>query len=208
METTYFKVNYEGNGIDHMNINIVELNESYYQVGDEIAVFDGKICVGAVKLSEMDINNNAVSIPASASYLNGTNGFVNGNDIELKVWKNESNEEVKLLPNVIEGNMIFNKQASVFVLLNNQSTNVSDEFNNLKIDMYPNPATDNVTIRFSNFPEAGTKIMLMDVTGKVIATRVAQSTLEILNVGNLSAGMYLVKTEFNNNFQIQKLIKR
>ena len=97
LEPTYFCVSYEGNGIDHMNINIVELNETNLQVGDEIAAFDGEICVGAVKLTENDFNNNAVSIPASASDPNGVNGFTEGNPIELKVWKNETNEEDKLI---------------------------------------------------------------------------------------------------------------
>ena len=208
LEPTYFSVSYEGNGIDHMNINIVELNETNLQVGDEIAVFDGKICVGALKLTENDFNNNAVSIPASASDLNGINGFTNGNSIELKVWKNETNEEDKLIPNIIEGEITFNKQASVFVLLNNQSTNVKDEFNNLKIDMYPNPANNNVTVRFSVLPQEGTKINLLDAIGKDVISRVVESTHEVLNIQDLPSGMYLVKTQLNNNYRIQKLIKR
>ena len=107
LEPTYFKVSYEGNGLDHMNINIVELNETNLQVGDEIAAFDGKICVGALKLTENDFINNAVSIPVSASDSNGTNGFTKGNSIELKVWKNETNGEVKLLSKVIEGEICY-----------------------------------------------------------------------------------------------------
>ena len=61
--------------------------------------------------------------------------------------------------------MLFNKQASVFVLLNNQSTNIKNEFNSLKIDMYPNPASNNVTVRFSVLPEEGTKITLYGCYG-------------------------------------------
>ena len=50
----HFKVGYEGNGSDHMNINIENLNACNLKAGDEIAAFDGEICVGAVKLSESE----------------------------------------------------------------------------------------------------------------------------------------------------------
>ena len=208
MQTTHFKVCYEGNGINHMNINIAELNENNFQVGDEIAVFDGKICVGAVKLIEMDFNNKIISIPASSSDLDGANGFSDGNHVILKKWKSETNEEITLLPEIIEGEMIFNKQASVFTLLNNQSTSATDMFNNLQILIYPNPARSTATVRFSHLPEEGTKIILMDTMGKIILNRIVQNTEEILDIQHLPAGMYLVKTELYNTSQIQKLIKK
>jgi hypothetical protein len=191
-----------------MNINLVELAEANLQVGDEIAAFDGEICVGAIKLTEFDLNNNAVGMTVSASELNETTGFTVGNQIELKVWKNENGQESNTQPLVIEGEMIFNKQASVFVSLNNQSTNVTDMFDNLKIDMYPNPASDNVTIRFSALPAEGTQIKLMDILGNEILSHVVQNTQETLNIQNLPVGMYLIKTELYNNYRIQKLIKK
>ncbi|MBK6285935.1 MAG: T9SS type A sorting domain-containing protein [Draconibacterium sp.] len=131
-----------------------------------------------------------------------------GNQIELKVWKNENGKESKAQPLVIEGEMIFNKQASVFVSLNNQSTNVNDMFDNLKIDMYPNPASNNVTIRFSALPAEGTQIKLMDILGNEILSHVVQNTQETLNIQDLPVGMYLIKTELHNNYRIQKLIKK
>jgi hypothetical protein len=207
-ETTHFKVCYEGNGNNHMNINLVELAETNLQIGDEIAAFDGEICVGAIKLTEFDLNNNAVGLAVSASELNEITGYTVGNQIELKVWKNENGQESKAQPLVIEGDMIFNKQASVFVSLNNQSTNVADMFDNLKIDMYPNPASDNVTIRFSALPGEGTQIKLMDILGNEIFSHVVQNTHETLNIQDLPVGMYLIKTELHNNYRIQKLIKK
>jgi parallel beta-helix repeat protein len=207
-ETSYFKVCYEGNGINHMNINLVELNETNLHVGDEIAAFDGEICVGAIKLTEFDLANNAVGMAVSASELNETIGFTEGNPIVLKVWTNENGQESIFQPEVIEGDMIFNKQASVFVTLNSQSTIASDMFDNLKIDMYPNPANSFVTIRFSALPAEGTKIKLLDVLGNEIRTQVVQNTQETFNIQDLPVGMYVLKTESYNNQRIQKLIKR
>jgi hypothetical protein len=191
-----------------MNINIVDLIESSFQVGDEIAVFDGDICVGAVKLSEIDFNNNALSIPASASEFSRDNGFVEGNNIELKAWENESNKESKLIPMVNEGKMLFNKQASVFASFKGQTTSTEDLFNNLQIVMYPNPASSNVTIRFSVLPEEGTKILILDMMGREVFAKVVQNTSETINIQELQSGMYLVKTELFNKSKIQKLIKK
>jgi hypothetical protein len=74
--------------------------------------------------------------------------------------------------------------------------------------MYPNPASDNVTIRFSALPAEGTQIKLMDILGNKILSQVVQNTEETLNIKDLPVGMYLIKTELYNNYRIQKLIKK
>jgi hypothetical protein len=79
---------------------------------------------------------------------------------------------------------------------------------NFKIDLYPNPATNNVTIRFSEIPEDGTKITIYDMTGREMQSRIVQSTLETFDIQDLKSGMYLVKTDFTKSYQTQKLIKR
>jgi sulfur transfer protein SufE len=96
----------------------------------------------------------------------------------------------------------------VFVTLNSQSTIASDMFDNLKIDMYPNPANDKVTIRFSTLPNEETKISILDMMGRELQSRTAQNATETLDIQDLKSGMYFVKTEISNNVKTQKLIKR
>ncbi len=207
-EASYFQVSYVGNGVNHMNINIAELNKTNLRPGDEIAVFDGSICVGSIKLMEMDFENNAISIPASASELSKLDGFTDGNSIVIKAWKNETNEEIKLLSELIEGNLVFNKQASVFLTLNFQTTNVTNMFNDYTVSMFPNPASNRFTVKFSAFPETGTKITLLNATGRELNSRFAQNSEEVFEIHDLPGGIYFVKTEYNNNYHTQKLIKR
>jgi len=102
--------------------------------------------------------------------------------------------------------MIFEKQASVFALLKSQSTSVSDIFNNLTIDLYPNPASDKINIRFSNLPEIGTRIVLYDITGKQLISQLVQSTNEVMDVQSQPAGIYLAKTVSGDNYKVNKLI--
>ncbi|MRS03344.1 hypothetical protein EG832_09005, partial [bacterium] len=129
-ETSYFKADYTDNGFDHMNINIIDLDKTGFKAGDEIAVFDGNICVGAVKLATTDFENNAVSIPASAAEMIGMNGFADGNPVEVKAWSYETNEVKSLQLTESEGTLAFNRFASVFVQVNtNQVTGVTNDIN-------------------------------------------------------------------------------
>ncbi|MBK6283796.1 MAG: T9SS type A sorting domain-containing protein [Draconibacterium sp.] len=89
-----------------------------------------------------------------------------------------------------------------------QLTNTDELFNNLKIDVYPNPASNNVTIRFSELPEDGTRITIFDMTGREVQSRIVQNTLETFDIQALKQGIYIVKTELFNNIHTQKLIKR
>ena len=202
----YFNVDYEGNGSGHMNINIGNLYQSGLKAGDELAAFDGNICVGAVKLSENNMNINAVSIAASVSDENGVNGFIEVHPIEIRVWHWNENAAFEPQSEAIEGNMIYHSQASVFVYLMNMNAtgiNTLNPFVGVKI--YSNPASDRVTVKFTQQPEFGTRIILTDLTGKQLMIHLVQSVIEVLNVQFLPAGLYLMKTISGNNLTVSKL---
>ncbi|MBK6285928.1 MAG: right-handed parallel beta-helix repeat-containing protein [Draconibacterium sp.] len=196
----HFKVNYEGNGYGHMNINVIDFNKSLLKIGDEIAVFDKNKCVGAIKLNESHFNSNRISLAASSAETNINDGFHNGNIIDFRIWNKEKNQETKLLPEVIDGDLIYNKQASVFIRINE----VSDFDKNISI--YPNPASGYVQIRFLSLPEYGAEIQLLDVTGKQIINRKLQSNLEVINIENLPVGVYFIKTSIKSQSNTTKLI--
>ena len=80
--------------------------------------------------------------------------------------------------------MVYKKYGSVFVQLIDQNTTEINEFNSIDIDMFPNPANNKVTLKYSTLPNAGTKIVLSDITGKQLLSQTVQSTNEILDIGN------------------------
>jgi hypothetical protein len=206
LQPSHFNVDFAGNGLGHMNINIGNLLQYGLKVGDELAAYDGEICVGAVKLSESNINMNAVSIAASASDKKGTNGFTEGNPIELRVWNMHKRAVFHPQIEVLKGNMKYQKHTSLFVKLINKETIGANEFESIKIDMHPNPASNQVSILFSALPERGTKIELTDMAGRQLMVREVQSTEEVLNIQPQPAGMYLVKTISGDNYTVRKLI--
>jgi len=76
----------------------------------------------------------------------------------------------------------------------------------LKIDVFPNPCVDNVTVRFSETPQAGSHIEIMDLTGRKITSRVITNPEERFSLSEQPAGLYMVKTIVGSVEKITKLI--
>ena len=76
----------------------------------------------------------------------------------------------------------------------------------LKIDVFPNPCIDNVTVRFSETPEPGSRIEIIDITGKNVASRAITNTEERISLSEQSSGLYMVKTIIGLQEKITKLI--
>lgn len=74
----------------------------------------------------------------------------------------------------------------------------------LKIDVFPNPCKDNVTVRFSQMPDAGSHIEIMDITGRKVASREISNTDERFILSE-PAGLYMVKTIVGSKVVINKL---
>src|SRR5690606_26014262 len=96
-----------------------------------------------------------------------------------------------LIPETINGNMIFKKQESVFIKLNLEE-NLAENVN-----IYPNPSSGNVSIRFLNLPEDGADIHIFDISGKQIFNRKVKTNIEVINIENFPAGVYFIKTLLN-----------
>ena len=60
---TYIQESIGQNGVDHMNINIVNLLS--YNIGDKILAYDGENCVGLVVITENNLINKTANIICS-----------------------------------------------------------------------------------------------------------------------------------------------
>ena len=88
-------------------------------------------------------------------------------------------------------------------------TDSSATSNNITISVYPNPFSNQVTISGKNEADiTGKTIKLYDVTGRLYITKVITTQKTTINVGNLPAGMYILKVEGGNSPKVFKLIKQ
>lgn len=206
-KTEYFTTLYEGNGSDHMNINLIGISESGFSVGDELAAFDGNICVGSLKLNEDHFSKDMASLVSSFTEdFTNQDGFLEGNAIQIVSWNKLTGIKATARTEVIDGEMKYEKNASVLVQLKSISTGINNMDNSISFAIFPNPVKNTVIIRFSKMPETGSTIQILDISGRIIASRMIHGISEEFNVENQSAGLYLVKSNLGTDTIIQKLI--
>ena len=76
---------------------------------------------------------------------------------------------------------------------------------NSKIKIYPNPASTSVNIQLSDLDSA--ILQVHDCTGKVLINQKLDRLINLINIENLPAGMYLFEINSNQEIQTTKIIK-
>lgn len=172
LNSGYFQLAYSGNGIDHMNINLVNLNSGGIIIGDEIGVFDGDICAGAAVIMENHIIDNSISIPASANdgTENNKNGYIPGHKIILKLYRNKT--VYKLYFQAVNNtNDVFEKWESMFASIDfSKSTGQSQLENQTGIKLYPNPFAYSVRIDINLPQKQPLTVEIFNMSGQLIKT--------------------------------------
>jgi len=121
----HFKPAYNGKGVDHMNINIVDIPSRIIEVGDEISAYDDKICVGSVKVTEQQMKDNRIPLIVSSEDENGAKGFSSRNKYKIGLWKKATDTEYSAIFELIKGDDKFEKHESRFVRI----TGIITDFN-------------------------------------------------------------------------------
>lgn len=206
-ETEYFYTGVEGNGSEHMNINIVGLRDAGISAGDELAAFDGKVCVGTIKITENNMIDGSAALVASFSSDElAVDGFTEGHVIQIAAWNKLTGEESTVKTDVLTGQMSFTKNSSVLLKVNALTTDVKNFLDVVTIDVFPNPSQGKVTVRFSSVPIAGSSIDILDISGRKVASRNITGMSEVFNLDQQPAGVYLVKSKLGTNETIHKLV--
>ncbi len=81
----------------------------------------------------------------------------------------------------------------------------TEEFYTKKINVFPNPVVDVVNFSSTN---RILQIQIMDLTGKVVYTKNADTVQLDLNLSELAAGVYIAKVKTNKGAETVKLIKK
>lgn len=87
----------------------------------------------------------------------------------------------------------------------NSTVGINDAINLPSFTIYPNPASEFITIETSEF-NSGTSIQIMDLTGKIIKSESLQSNTQQLDVSHLSKGLYFIKIQNNKGLYTVKKI--
>ena len=78
------------------------------------------------------------------------------------------------------------------------------------MSIYPNPATDNLFLKFSMQNESKVVVKMLDMAGKTVLVDafegVIGENLHTLNVSNVKSGLYVLQIETGNGRAIQKVL--
>jgi len=218
--SNHFTPVWSGNGVDHMNIYITSalVNGLPVNTDNEIAVFDGNICVGAVKLNS--VINNYVSLVVSRNESNNANvnGYTDGHAISFRIWNGEQEYTVSN-PEYSNGVNVFNAGSTAVVALNantlagdNNTVTLVTKMNNA----YPNPFNPSTRIDYSVKSKSKVLIEIFNVKGQKVKTLVNENK----NPGKYSivwngedqsgkraaSGIYFYKMEAGSYHAVKKAV--
>lgn len=80
------------------------------------------------------------------------------------------------------------------------------KLNRLDFDLYPNPASDNVTIQLP-LGESKATVQFYDYIGKLVLLQNVTNISSKVNVNDLSSGIYIMKVTTDSKIGTQKFIK-
>ncbi len=218
--TTHFRPEYENNGVDHMNINIGGLPLNILQSGDELAIFDGNVCVGAVTLLSWHLNSGTISVPVSAADDFNLPGFTEGNIFTLKFWSTKQQQEYELEPEIIKGPGFFVKHESTLLSLEQYTTTGLDGelfAGKTEVNCYPNPFSDEVTIELNLAEDTELEVEVYNQLGQKIKTIATKQHLTPVNhrrywngenssQQRVSSGIYYVRILIGENSSFKKIV--
>jgi hypothetical protein len=218
--TSHFVPVFKGNGMDHMNINLVGLPVNILQAGDELAIFDGATCVGAVTLMPHHLYSQTASIVTSATDNQGMPGFFDGNPFVLKLWNSEYNQEFKLEPEIVKGTSTFVRNETTVVSLEKYATTgLEGVFSSEQpeINCYPNPFSDEITVEINLFNETGVHVEVLNQLGQQVKNLAAGEQLnrgvhrliwDGTNAGKsrVAPGIYLIRMKMNDTVYYRKVV--
>ena len=84
---------------------------------------------------------------------------------------------------------------------------ISDKETKMNLTIFPNPVEESALIKFSNPGQQMVQVQLFDLSGKMIRIIETKNDQTLLNLSELSQGMYTVKVINSTHFEGLKLIK-
>jgi len=182
----YFKQSFNNNPYSPMNVVVTDLllDNIVLKAGDEIAVYDGELCVGAKVINEEPNLLLSIVVSADDPLTDIIDGFTEGNSLSFKYLSSDLLQPVDIYHEKVSGSELFKPLETLvckLVLLPNGIDELPLETVDYKVRIYPNPAKNNTTIEIDNYVDGHVKIEVVNIHGK---------TIDVLNDASMAKGSY------------------
>ena len=194
-------------------IGSLNLGKTKPAEGDEIAVYDGGVCVGAT-VWQTDVQNHVIAWGGNEEA--NLAGFKAGNKISFKLFSKETNSEHELIPAFgSKSEEVFMGSAFSSVKLSSESALIPDRF--LLYNNYPNPFNPSTTLRFDLPENSKVSLVVYNLLGESIRTIVnnidykpGRFSVEWDGRDNsgftVPSGVYLIRFETEKYREVKKAI--
>jgi PKD repeat protein len=200
----YFQPDFSNNPYMPMHVAI-KLSDDL-NIGDEIAIFDGDICTGAVVYTGETSGFAVIACSADDPDTQVSDGFSTGNNIEIKIWDHQNQmvyNDIEI--DFISGNEFFTPLGTSIYSISKTTTGFTVTSNeSFSIQIIPNPAKDKTSVHFSILKESFVEFEILNLYGH----KLKQLAGTKMNVGNhqieiitadLPSGYYQLKYKIENH---------
>ena len=120
--------------------------------------------------------------------------------IDLGEWAGQANIKIRFESFNMYGNNLYIDNIEV-----SNTASLLENKNNGALSIYPNPATDIITVT-TNQNIAGCLLQILDLQGKIISTTTLNQANNQINIESMAKGIYFVKVDGKGINETQKLI--
>ncbi|MBE0640013.1 MAG: T9SS type A sorting domain-containing protein, partial [Bacteroidales bacterium] len=178
------------------------------QAGDMIGAFDENDNLFGFTTITYLTTNTAISLFGSDQVTSAADGFMNGQDIKYKLFRESSGEEFNLEVSYSEslgntsGKYQSNSMAAIKSVALKSGIETSEQFS---FEVFPNPASSEVVLKLNTSETATATLNIFEVSGRLVMEGEIQKQT-MLNVSELSPGVYYIKVWSQNNSDVKKLV--
>jgi uncharacterized repeat protein (TIGR03803 family) len=213
----HFKPIFKGNGLDQMNIYVKSptIDGVALKAGDEMGVFDGGRCVGAVVVDDPNLSYYTIIASLDDPTTKEADGFTEGNIFNLKVWNAQTGLEGKVKQEEYQkGYTKYFEKLGTSVL----KVDFTKESFTVLGDAFPNPSKDKTTFSFQLAGESKVRLELYNIKGDLVkvlldrqmpgGTHQVEWDNMLANGNSASSGIYFYRLKLNNFMKTKQLVIR
>jgi hypothetical protein len=179
-----------------------------FHAGDMIGAFDkNDNLFGFTTITDVT-TNTAISLFGSDQVTSAEDGFINGQDVKYKLFRESSGEEFNLEVSYSEnlgntsGKFQSNSMAAIKSVALKSGIETPVQFS---FEVFPNPASSEVVVNLNTSETATATLNVFEVSGRLVMEKEIQNQAT-LNISELSPGIYYIKVWSQNNSGVKKLV--